>query len=354
MSIVRKQFTVAVKSVDEVAHTVTALVSNPGLDRDGERILPTAFKQDLEQFKRNAVHLWGHDATALENVLGRAVSVEVTPDGLLVTFEYAVDANPNAAVAFNLVKAGALSAYSVGFIPVEWVTPSDTVMPEYRDAKRVYTRVRLVEISLVAIPSNPEALVVGRQLEAEPERSNPMNPHLSDAVARLRAAADTLEAGGDAECAEAVSAVCTAVAADLLAYSGPEEETEEPEEVEEPEEGEKADAVEEPAAEEATEEEQPPKKSAKPRATKGGAVLSSANRKRLSKIYKTCKAAMEDCKAMAAEAGHDVEADDDEKSGDGRDNGDGVGATNHEPTPEEQNAGKSFDLAAWWEQMKKQ
>lgn len=340
MSIIRKQFEVAIKTVDDVTHTVTALVSNAGLDRDGERILPTAFEQDLDLFKRNAVHLWGHDAASLENVLGRAVSVEVTLDGLLVTFEYAVDANPNAAVAFNLVKAGALSAYSVGFIPVEWVTPSESVMPEYRDAKRVYTRVKLVEISLVAIPSNPEALVVGRQMDAVSEGETKVDHQLTDAAARLQAAAVALSTELDAEALEAVAQVCTAVATDLLGYAAGQEANEEHEETE-------------PAEEAAAEGELAPEKSAEVLEFKSGAVLSSANRKRLNKIYKTCKEAMEACKEMAAEAGHDPEADEEEKSGDGRDNGDGVGATNHKPTHEEENAGKSFDLAAWWESLKK-
>lgn len=339
MTLIRKQYDAKFASINEADHTVTAIVSTDAIDRDKEVIVPSAFASSLTQYMRNPVHGWAHDYSRLDNILGRAIDAQITSDGLQVTFKYAVN-TPAGALAWQHIVDGNLSSYSVGFIGRAWAVPDDQTFPQYKNAKKVWTEVSLVEIALCGIPSNPEALVVGRQLESEPERSKSMNPHLNDAVARLRAAADNIEANGDAESVEAISAVCTSVAHDLLSFSAGQEANEEHEQTE-------------PAEEAAAEEEPAPEKSADVLEFKSGAVLSSANRKRLNKIYKTCKEAMEACKEMAAEAGHDPEADEEDKSGDGRDNGDGVGATNHEPTPEEQNAGKSFDLAAWWDKLSK-
>jgi hypothetical protein len=49
-----------------------------------------------------------------------------------------------------------LTAFSVGFIPVEW---TDNPHAKANEPKRIYTKCKLLEVSLVPIPSNVGAVV---------------------------------------------------------------------------------------------------------------------------------------------------------------------------------------------------
>lgn len=127
----------------------------------------------LDGFRKNPTFLWGHQSRTQDptNVLGRVVSVEVVPAGLLATFEYDTDINPKADLVFRQVQKGTVRGFSVGFIPKTWVTdysPKDHVEALPEQARKaleegkafvVYTAAELVEISQVPIPSNPDALV---------------------------------------------------------------------------------------------------------------------------------------------------------------------------------------------------
>jgi len=65
---------------------------------------------------------------------------------------------------FKLCKGGFLSATSVGFIPLESVpgkrNGQGMLLPG--EAYRTFTRVELLELSIVPVPSNPEALISAR------------------------------------------------------------------------------------------------------------------------------------------------------------------------------------------------
>lgn len=156
--------------MDEEAKRVTALASTASVDRDEEVILPSGWL--LETFKRNPVFLYGHQhrSNDPQDLLGKVVSIEIVPAGLLATFEYDVDINPKAAMVFAQVKKGTQRAFSVGFLPKSWVTswsPKEHIdaLPEaarkaLEEGKAfvVYTATELIEISQVKIGSNPDAL----------------------------------------------------------------------------------------------------------------------------------------------------------------------------------------------------
>jgi HK97 family phage prohead protease len=158
-----------VRSIADVRATAGAdrrvrfIATTRDLDRHGTRIEPDGI--DLDRYRRNPIVLWAHDGYSgpfggpdPANVIGRAVEIERTRGALLVTVEFA--RHERAALVLELVRQKALGAMSVGFIPRK--------THEEREGARtvtVFDEVELVELSIVPIPSNPEALVEGRSLD---------------------------------------------------------------------------------------------------------------------------------------------------------------------------------------------
>lgn len=148
-----------------VAHFRAA---TPALDRHGSRIRPEGIR--TEAFERNPVFLWGHDGYARagappdpQAVIGRVVDHSKGPAAFDVTVEFAPAAvNPRAEQALRLVRAGFLNAVSIGFLPRK---RHEERLPDGRSIP-VFDEVELLEVSLVPIPSNPEALALVRELAA--------------------------------------------------------------------------------------------------------------------------------------------------------------------------------------------
>lgn len=143
------------KQINVVDHTVEAYASTKDLDRDGEIILPTAW--DLSEY--NGIVVDSHDYQTIKNAIGKVVEAKTDDKGLYVKIQYFVSqGNEVADWAWVLVQNN-LASYSVGFIPVESV-------PGQGDVKRIYTKVKLLEISQVLVPANPYA--VQDSIEYEP------------------------------------------------------------------------------------------------------------------------------------------------------------------------------------------
>ena len=235
-----REYSFQVKSVDESANTVTAYASTINPDRMDEIILPRAFQRRLQNFLRNGVHLWSHNGRELKNIIGKAVDAQVQDKGLLVTFQYAVAENPDAKMAFDLIKGGYLNAYSVGFRPITEVAVKDLDLGQFPELEGVnlngvwciYTEVELYEISLCAIPCNRESLVVGRTIEDREDKSMASPGGKSVAKtgaesAKIKAAAEALDnAGDDAEAIEDVAEILAECTAALLRIAAEMEEGE--------------------------------------------------------------------------------------------------------------------------------
>tara|TARA_R110000824_G_scaffold207539_2_gene392973 strand:+ start:55 stop:675 length:621 start_codon:yes stop_codon:yes gene_type:complete len=139
--------------------------STSELDRHGTIVEPDGI--DTKNFSNNPIFMWGHDAYGsgdktpdLENVLGRVVDFKKSNDSFDVGVEWAK--HERAVMARDLVKAGFLSGVSVGFIPdPEGMTTRSVEGSEVP----VYTRTELVEVSLVPVPSNPNAIAIMRSLK---------------------------------------------------------------------------------------------------------------------------------------------------------------------------------------------
>lgn len=142
----------------------------------------------LEAYKRNPVVLFNHD---YDKVVGRAVNVQVRGDKLTAEVEWDEE-DAFAAEVARKMRGGFLNAASVGFM-VE-----DGEDDEERGAFRI-TRSELVEFSIVAVPSNRDALVVSRDLRQQVEDLQSQIEQINAARQAPAATADEASADVPAE-----------------------------------------------------------------------------------------------------------------------------------------------------------
>ena len=143
--------------------------STPAVDRHGTIVRPEGIR--TEKFAKNPVFLWGHDGYGglvppdPESVIGRVVAWEKSPEAFDVDVEFApAEVNPRAEMAFRLVKAGFLNAVSIGFLPLRWHEERVPGEGGAEEVRVVYDEVELLEVSLVPVPSNPEAVALARDI----------------------------------------------------------------------------------------------------------------------------------------------------------------------------------------------
>jgi phage head maturation protease len=152
-----------VLALDEKARTVRHVISTAMLDR-GNRIVDVGGWK-LARFKANPIVLADHEY-AIERVIGRAKDVKVEGDALMSTTEFASEGLGN--VAFRLVQAGLVNAWSVGWIGlkshrIEAVEDCPACADAMKKSKinwgTHYREQELLEYSLVTVPANPEAVM---------------------------------------------------------------------------------------------------------------------------------------------------------------------------------------------------
>lgn len=155
-----------VKAVPGSDRIITFIASTDGLDRHGTKVMPMGINTD--RYNGNPIILFGHDGYGgffstpdPKNIIGKSVALRKSDKKLEVDVQFLeAEVNPNADMIYRMVKAGALNAVSIGFIPREVRTELD----ESEHEVPVITKSELLEISVVPIPSNPEALALHREL----------------------------------------------------------------------------------------------------------------------------------------------------------------------------------------------
>ncbi|MBI4474094.1 MAG: HK97 family phage prohead protease [Acidobacteria bacterium] len=169
-------------------HVVTFRSTTTGKDRHGTRILTDGI--DVENYAKNPVFCWGHDAYGgyfsvpdMENVIGRSIAIRKKPDYMEQDVAFTPeDVNPKGDRAFRMVMARFLNTVSIGFIP-----RSVSIEMEDEVEIPVITKSELLETSLVTIPSNPDALAVIREMAMADIQRNPnvFGRNLTDAFERV-------------------------------------------------------------------------------------------------------------------------------------------------------------------------
>jgi len=136
------------KSIDADNMKVTGVIgSDDSVDRYGDRINPKGW--DLENFKKNPVIMLQHNYQQFP--IGIATNVKRKENSLVFDIQFSKTL-ALAKEAFDLVKERIMRAWSVGFLVKEWATSGS----EY-----TIDKMELLELSLVAIPANPNALLNG-------------------------------------------------------------------------------------------------------------------------------------------------------------------------------------------------
>jgi HK97 family phage prohead protease len=149
----------------EGSRDVLATITTDAVDRDGEVILPRGV--DLGNYRKNPVVLWSHNPDVPP--VGKALWIKPTPNGRGLVARVQFATTDEARDVCDLYKEGFLSGFSVGFRPLESGPPTDVEIkarPELAGVKRVHRKAELLEFSAVAIPCNPEALVVAKALRS--------------------------------------------------------------------------------------------------------------------------------------------------------------------------------------------
>lgn len=157
---IRKQI---IAPAEQLAGDMRALrftISTDCIDREQDRIALAGW--DLSNFRRNPIVLWGHDATRLP--IGRAFDLRIEDGGLKASVEFIPTDTPEggqfAEAVYRLARGGFIAATSVGFRPLKWEFTQD----EARGADDWFPGIdfeeqELVELSVVTVPANPEALI---------------------------------------------------------------------------------------------------------------------------------------------------------------------------------------------------
>ena len=133
---------------------VSFVASTANADRYGDVINQGGW--DLSKYKQNPVILLNHNANSLP--IGKGV-VDVVDGQLMVDVEFDMD-DPQAKEVARKTKAGFLNAVSVGFNPIN-STPRSTLEkahPAHGHSGQYFDKAELLEISIVTIPANGEAV----------------------------------------------------------------------------------------------------------------------------------------------------------------------------------------------------
>jgi HK97 family phage prohead protease len=127
--------------------------SKPVPDRDGELIESSAWK--LDSYKKNPVLMLSHDYTSPP--VGKILWIKSDENGLKFKAKFA--GTERGKEIYQLYKEGIMSGFSVGFSINNATDHPQDEQYKSLNLKRVYHDVDLLEISCVAIPACPDALI---------------------------------------------------------------------------------------------------------------------------------------------------------------------------------------------------
>ena len=172
----RKNFTCSVEKIEQQENKqkkVFRFVASTSQPDRAEDIVELA-GWDTKAWEKNPVILWGHGRTG-GLPIGRGVNIQkdFEKQALVVDVEFTPKDDTNnphlqfANAVEALVENGFIKAVSVGFLPKESeerqdVNDTDSWFPPMR-----YTQSELLEISIVNVPANPNALLVLNDMQRE-------------------------------------------------------------------------------------------------------------------------------------------------------------------------------------------
>jgi HK97 family phage prohead protease len=159
-----RSFQEALTEISDEERTASFIASDETVDRYGDVVSVKGW--DLTNFRRNPIFLWMHSQF---QPIGKVKKIGVEGDKLVATVRFFDPGDSKVADdLWRLVKKRLLRAVSVGFT----VKSDDDIEPIRDDNERVtgfrFLRQELLELSLVSVPANPNALQLARSCPGIP------------------------------------------------------------------------------------------------------------------------------------------------------------------------------------------
>jgi HK97 family phage prohead protease len=167
------------REVAPKTRTVECVASSEAIDSHGEVIDQASWK--LDRYRANPVVLASHDSRRFP--IGKADRVRVEGGTLRASITFS-KATPEAEAAWQLVEEKILRGVSVGYRPGRKAIAKRAG----RDVVTVHD-CELVELSIVSVPSNPEALIL-RAAVLRAAGTDPTDPPLPAASTRPQETAE--------------------------------------------------------------------------------------------------------------------------------------------------------------------
>jgi Escherichia/Staphylococcus phage prohead protease len=164
------------------ARRITFIASDETVDRYGDIIRASGWK--LENFRRNPVLLWAHSSR--EPPIGRVPDIRVEGTRLIADCDFVPEGvDPFADLVWTLIDQKFVNASSVGFMPLadpKVIRDDDDMITgfEFNDQE-------LLELSVVPVPANPQALAVARAFGADADAQRRLFERDERAIARVAA-----------------------------------------------------------------------------------------------------------------------------------------------------------------------
>jgi HK97 family phage prohead protease len=159
VEVIRKALTA---DITAAAKGFKAVVSAETIDRDGEVLIVQGC--NATEFMQNPVLFWNHE---YDKPVGKCVNLKRIGDTLVGEFEFArrpegMEGEFFPEVAASLVAQGVVNAVSVGYVPEDGGVRRANGVDKKRYGDGVHTvfsRWKLLEISLAPLQANPDALI---------------------------------------------------------------------------------------------------------------------------------------------------------------------------------------------------
>lgn len=154
-----KYFSNAAKNVDEDKRILRFIGSTEEVDRDNEVIKSSGWK--LSNYKKNPVVLVNHQHQELP--VAKTNKVWVEDKKLMFDIEFPDSSvHPQGDTLYKLYKNGYMNSTSVGFLPN---MKKAEFGEKENDPSITFNEQELLEISLVSVPANPQALITSKNMK---------------------------------------------------------------------------------------------------------------------------------------------------------------------------------------------
>jgi len=173
-----------VSSIDSSAgeRQMRFIASDESVDRYGDIIRASGWQ--LDNFRQNPVLLFGHQSRALP--VGKVDPIQVVGTQLIADCQFLPEgATTMADEVWACVDAGALRAVSVGFAPTGPVNQLIDQSGNWTGFE--FTSQELLELSVVPVPANPQALAVAKSLGISEATQRLLFPDDARALAHVAA-----------------------------------------------------------------------------------------------------------------------------------------------------------------------